>query len=117
MLLCLVNYLSPFAARKRYLRLIYQGKPKKKKTPPPFAWVNPLPEERSKNLPKTLKHGTFKSLSMKVDVGSLDDARLFYRISCKGPAALILPRQDDPAWIEENVVPPYTSPPSVLNVK
>lgn len=37
-----------------------------KKSPKPFRWVNPLPKG---NWPDGLKHGTFKSPSMKVDVG------------------------------------------------
>jgi len=40
-------------------------KPKKKKTPPPFAWVNPMPEGKW----PFLQHRTFKSPSMDVDVG------------------------------------------------
>jgi endo-1,4-beta-xylanase len=42
------------------------AKKKKKKKPPPFAWVNPLPESRK--IPG-VEHHTFKSPSMKVDVG------------------------------------------------
>lgn len=53
---------------------------------------------------------------MKRRVGSLEDARVLYRISAKGPGSLVLPRKDDPRWIEENVVPPYVSPPEVINV-
>ena len=37
-----------------------------KKAPPPFRWVNPLPKG---DWPDGLKHGTFKSPSMNVDVG------------------------------------------------
>ncbi len=37
------------------------------------------------------------------------DARLLYRISCKGDVAYQLPRNDNPAWIEENIVPPYVT--------
>ncbi|MDF1812396.1 MAG: alpha/beta hydrolase-fold protein [Verrucomicrobiales bacterium] len=44
-------------------------KPKKKKKVRPFAWVSPLPEGAAKQLPKTMKHGTFKSPSMGIDVG------------------------------------------------
>lgn len=35
------------------------------------------------------------------------DARLMYRISCKGPVSLSLPRRDAEDWIEQNIVPPY----------
>ena len=38
---------------------------KKKKEPEPFAWVNPLPEEHH----AALRHATFTSPSMNVDVG------------------------------------------------
>lgn len=37
-----------------------------RKTPKPFRWVNPLPES---GLPAGVKHGTFRSPSMKIDVG------------------------------------------------
>ena len=37
-----------------------------KKPPQPFRWVNPLPKS---GLPDGVKHGTFESPSMKVDVG------------------------------------------------
>ncbi len=30
-----------------------------------------------------------------------------YRISCKGPVSLSLPRRDAEDWIEQNIVPPY----------
>ncbi len=46
--------------------------PKKKKTAPTaqaFSWVSPLPESRAKGLPGNLRHGTFKSESMGIDVG------------------------------------------------
>lgn len=37
------------------------------------------------------------------------DARLLYRISCKGEPSYELPRQDGEEWIEHNIVPPYRS--------
>ena len=39
--------------------------PEKKKTPPPFAWINPLPE----NHHPALSHAIFRSPSMNIDVG------------------------------------------------
>ncbi|MEK9748908.1 MAG: TauD/TfdA family dioxygenase [Pseudomonadales bacterium] len=39
-----------------------------------------------------------------------EDARLMYRISCKGEPALTLPRDDTNDWIESNILPPYRSP-------
>ena len=42
----------------------------KKKTPSrPFSWVSPLSEAAEKGLPKGVKHATFKSPSMGIDVG------------------------------------------------
>lgn len=38
------------------------------------------------------------------------DARLMYRISCKGPTSPSLPRSDSDAWLTDNVKPPYRSP-------
>lgn len=43
-------------------------------------------------------------------VNTPEDARLMYRISCKGEPSFSLPRSDSDAWIEENIVPPYRSP-------
>lgn len=56
------------------------------------------------------------SPSVKIGIGSLEDARLFYRLSAKGPPALTLPRTDDQSWIDANVVPPYRTPPEIMNV-
>lgn len=42
------------------------GAKKKKKKPAPFRWVNPIPQKG--NFPG-LKHGTFRSPSMNIDVG------------------------------------------------
>ncbi|MHC4878923.1 MAG: alpha/beta hydrolase [Planctomycetota bacterium] len=43
-----------------------QAKSKKKKKPQPFRWVNPLPKGE---WPSGLKHATFRSPSMDIDVG------------------------------------------------
>ena len=48
---------------------------------------------------------------MKVGSRNEDDTRLMYRLSCKGPPCFVLPRTDDPSWIEANISPPYVSPP------
>lgn len=37
------------------------------------------------------------------------DARLLYRISCKGPVSDTLPRPDGDEWIATNITPPYRS--------
>ena len=38
------------------------------------------------------------------------DARLMYRISCKGEPCFSLPRQDPDEWLDKNITPPYKSP-------
>lgn len=43
-------------------------------------------------------------------VNNPDDARLMYRISCKGRPSDRVPRSDDDDWIAGNIVPPYRSP-------
>jgi len=43
-------------------------------------------------------------------INTPQDARLMYRISCKGEPSYALPRADDQAWIEANIVPPYRTP-------
>ena len=40
---------------------------------------------------------------LKVDIDNLRDARLLYRISCKGNPSLKLPRKDSLNWIKENI--------------
>ncbi|MDE0659653.1 MAG: TauD/TfdA family dioxygenase [Gammaproteobacteria bacterium] len=47
---------------------------------------------------------------IKENIQSIDDARLLYRISCKGEPALKLPRCDSPAWIEKHIFMGYTTP-------
>jgi hypothetical protein len=42
------------------------------------------------------------------------DARLMYRVSCKGPPALTLPRADHPAWLAAHVATGYTTGHGVL---
>ena len=53
---------------------------------------------------------------MKDNIQSINDARLLYRISCKGEPALTLPRRDPPEWIEENVFLGYVTPDEVIAV-
>ena len=43
-------------------------------------------------------------------VNTPEDARLMYRISCKGEPSYGLPRQDTEEWINNNILPPYRSP-------
>jgi len=53
---------------------------------------------------------------IKENIQSIDDARLFYRISCKGEPALTLPRRDPPEWIEEHIFLGYTTPREIIEV-
>lgn len=53
---------------------------------------------------------------IKENIQSIDDARLFYRISCKGEPALTLPRHDPPEWVEEHIFLGYTTPREVIEV-
>jgi dipeptidyl aminopeptidase/acylaminoacyl peptidase len=55
-----------FASSTAFAQKAKDDKKPAKKPPAPFRWVNPLPKT---GLPDGVKHGTFTSLSMKVDVG------------------------------------------------
>ena len=46
-----------------------QSKQKKTQKKPPFSWVSPASEWKAKTLPKNIRHATFKSPSMGIDVG------------------------------------------------
>lgn len=46
-----------------------QADKKKKKIATPFSWVSPASEWKVKTLPKNVRHDTFKSPSMGIDVG------------------------------------------------
>jgi len=48
-------------------------------------------------------------------INSPDDARLMYRISCKGSPSLNLPREDSEGWINEHISPPYRTPGYLLD--
>ena len=37
--------------------------------------------------------------------GASEEVRLLLRIGVKGPASVVLPRRDDPAWVAENIIP------------
>lgn len=43
-------------------------------------------------------------------INSTADARLMYRISCKGEPRNELPRRDTAQWLNSNVTPPYRTP-------
>jgi endo-1,4-beta-xylanase len=46
-----------------------QADKKKTKIATPFSWVSPASEWKAKTLPKNVRHNTFKSPSMSIDVG------------------------------------------------
>jgi len=47
-------------------------------------------------------------------INTPEDARLMYRISCKGEPRYSLPRGDDEAWIENNLLAPYQSSDAIV---
>ena len=52
---------------------------------------------------------------IKSNISSIDDARLLYRLSCKGEPALSLPRQDDPDWLAAHIAGGYVTPQEMLD--
>ena len=56
------------------------------------------------------------STPVKLNINSIDNARLLYRLSCKGEPALSLPRNDDPEWLAEHVGGGYATPQEILDV-
>ena len=53
---------------------------------------------------------------IKTGINKAEDARLLYRLSCKGVPSLTLPRQDDATWIAANIPGEYSSPASIVGV-
>ena len=51
---------------------------------------------------------------VKIGISKLEDARLYYRISTKGPPQLTLPRTDTKDWLRENFTSDYTTPQKIL---
>lgn len=56
------------------------------------------------------------SSPVKSNIKSMDDARLLYRLSCKGEPALSLPRQDAPEWLAAHINGEYVTPPEIINI-
>jgi alpha-ketoglutarate-dependent taurine dioxygenase len=54
---------------------------------------------------------------IKKNIVSIDDARLLYRLSCKGEPQAILPRNDPPGWLEEHITGAYSTPDEIINLK
>ena len=55
------------------------------------------------------------SPAVKSNIDTIDDARLLYRLSCKGEPALSLPRNDPPQWLAEHITAGYATPDAILN--
>ena len=53
---------------------------------------------------------------VKSNIKEIDDARLLYRLSCKGEPALSLPRADAPEWLAAHIAGAYTSPQHIIDV-
>ena len=51
---------------------------------------------------------------LKQNIDSIDDARLLYRLSCKGEPSLTLPRNDPPKWIAAHINAGYTTPAAII---
>lgn len=51
---------------------------------------------------------------LKSNIDSLDDARLLYRLSCKGEPALTLPRNDPPEWLAAHITAGYATPAEII---
>ena len=52
----------------------------------------------------------------KSNIQSISDARLLYRLSCKGEPTLKLPRNDPSEWLQTHVTGGYVTPREVLEV-
>ena len=53
---------------------------------------------------------------IKSNINSIDDARLLYRLSCKGEPALALPRRDETEWLTAHIAGGYTTPAEILDI-
>ena len=53
---------------------------------------------------------------VKANITSIDDARLLYRLSCKGEPALTLPRNDPQEWLDDHISGGYKTNPDILDV-
>ena len=51
---------------------------------------------------------------LKTNIDSIEDARLLYRLSCKGEPAPTLPRRDPPEWLAAHVTAGYATPPDII---
>ena len=53
---------------------------------------------------------------IKTNINNLGDARLLYRISCKGSPSLNLPRKDPEEWLKKNITASYRTPLELLQL-
>ena len=53
---------------------------------------------------------------LKLNINSIDDARLLYRLSYKGEPALPLPRRDSPEWLAAHIAGSYSTPQEIINL-
>jgi len=53
---------------------------------------------------------------LKSNINAIDDARLLYRLSCKGAPALSLPRHDAPEWLAAHIAGGYTTPSEIIDI-
>ena len=49
-------------------------------------------------------------------VTRVEDARLMYRLSCKGDPCLSLPRSDSQTWLDQHISGGYSTPSSMLTL-
>ena len=52
---------------------------------------------------------------LKRNIDSIDDARLLYRLSCKGEPAPTLPRRDPPEWLAAHINAGYSTPATIID--
>ena len=53
---------------------------------------------------------------MRIHIDSVADARLLYRVSCKGATTLELPRNDGDDWLAEHITAGYRTPDEVIRL-
>ena len=53
---------------------------------------------------------------IKSNISSIDDARLLYRLSCKGKPSLSLPRRDETEWLAAHIAGGYSTPQEIIDV-
>ena len=54
---------------------------------------------------------------IKSNISSIADARLLYRLSCKGEPALSLPRRDEAEWLAAHIAGSYSTPQEIIDIQ